>query len=33
MQVFTITKSQYPDSVGNYIYNFEQLPQENLYIK
>ena len=33
MQVYTVTKSQYPDSVGNYIYNFEQLPQENLYIK
>ena len=33
MQVYTITKSRYPDCAGLYIYNFEQLPQENLYIK
>ena len=33
MQVYTITKSQYPDDAGLYIYNFEELPQENLYLK
>lgn len=33
MQTYTITKSRYPDCAGLYIYNFEQLPQKNLYIK
>ena len=33
MQIYTITKAQYPDDAGLYIYNFEELPQDNLYLK
>ena len=32
MNIYTITKSQFPTDAG-YIYNFEDLPQDNLYIK
>ena len=32
MNIYTITKSQFPTDAG-YIYNFENFPQDNLYIK